>query len=397
MATRNSMKNVSLKDTILRGVYDENLKMQNDRHEPVRNRTFRRRKPALRVLFLVLLMGVLFGVHQVHTQKIDGNEVHSVSAVLEPAVNGAGTEPMLNGEVAESATESKQYFPIPQQFSYPMGPMGVLPGARVDFERLLDYSLILNNDAVRLSSVFGLDVQTIVIDPGHGGKDPGAVGTFGTMEKEIVLDIAMGLKKNLEKIGHYHVLLTRNEDKTMSLAERVAFANAANADLFISLHVNALPQKNFNVTETYYYGPPSDPETLKLVQQENRGSGISTRNFENMIRKISNTFKEQESANLAMAIQYSLFTNVKKYDKDITDAGVKIAPFIVLLGVNAPSVLVEISCITKKEEELKLNMLAYREEITTFLTQGMVRYLDTRNPHVFEGEKNGQKTRRKSS
>jgi len=255
----------------------------------------------------------------------------------------------------------------------------------------------LNNEKVRLSSVFGLDVRTIIIDPGHGGKDPGAIGAFGTMEKDIVLDIAKGLKDNLETSGRYNVILTRDEDKTMSLSERVDFANAANADLFISLHVNALPQKSFNVTETYYYGPPSDPKTLKLAEQENRGSGISTKEFENMIQKISNTFKEQESANLAMAIQHSLFTNVKKYDKDITDAGIKMAPLVVLLGVNAPSVLVEISCITKKEEELKLNMLAYREEITTFLTQGTIRYLNRRNLHVFEGEENGRKDHKKSS
>ena len=136
---------------------------------------------------------------------------------------------------------------------------------------------------------------------------------------------------------------------------------------------------------------------MELAERENKGSGISNKEFEYMIRKISNTFKEQESANLAMDIQHSLFTNVKKYDKDITNAGIKIAPLVVLLGVNAPSVLVEISCITKKEEELKLNMQAYREEITTFLTQGTMRYLNRKNLHVFEGEENGRKDRKKSS
>ena len=82
---------------------------------------------------------------------------------------------------------------------------------------------------------------------------------------------------------------------------------------------------------------------------------------------------------------------------EIADAGIKIAPFVVLLGVDAPAVLVEISCITKKEEELKLNMPAYREEITTFLSQGTVRYLERRNLHVLKGDENGQKVRKKSS
>jgi N-acetylmuramoyl-L-alanine amidase len=250
---------------------------------------------------------------------------------------------------------------------------------------------------VRLSSVFGLDVQTIVIDPGHGGRDPGAIGKLGTMEKDVVLDIAKGLKKQLEKSSRYHVILTRDEDKSISLADRINVTNAANADLFISLHVNALPQEKFNVTETYYYGPPSDSKTLKLAEQENKGSGISTKDFEKMIQKITDTFKEQESANLAMSIQHSLFTNVKKYDKDITNAGVKIAPFVVLLGVNAPSALVEISCITNKEEEFKLNIPSYRGEITTFLAEGIIRYLNRRNLYFSGGEQNGQENRSESS
>ena len=241
-----------------------------------------------------------------------------------------------------------------QKPSYVLRPSSVEP-VELNTDKLLDYSLILNDENVRLSSIFGLDVQTIVIDPGHGGRDPGAIGALGTKEKDIVLDIAKGLKNKLEKSGKFKVILTRDSDISMSLAERVEFANSGRTDLFISLHVNALPQKRENLIETYYYGPPSDDEPLRLAEQENRGSGLLTKDFENMIKKIGNTFKEQESATLASAIQHSLFTNVKKYDKDIADAGIKIAPFVVLLGVDAPSVLVEISCISKRQEELKLN------------------------------------------
>ena len=397
MATNDAPNSVDLKNTILRGVYDQNLKIKNDLYEPNKKRISRRKNPVSKIIILVFFTAVLFGVQQLHTGNIAVDEMHRVAVDPEKAEESSSIGPLPAVAAETSEPEALSFFPMPKQISYVMGLIDVSPFVELNADRLLDYSLMLNNEAVRLSSVFGLDVRTIVIDPGHGGKDPGAIGTFGTMEKDIVLDIARGLKDSLEKRGRYNVMLTRDEDKTMSLSERVDFANTANADLFISLHVNALPQKSFNVTETYYYGPPSDAETLKLAEQENRGSGISTKEFENMIRKISNTFKEQESANLAMAIQHSLFTNVKKYDKDITDAGIKIAPLVVLLGVNAPSVLVEISCITKKEEELKLNMKAYREEITTFLTQGTMRYLNRRNLHVFEGEENGRKDRKKSS
>ncbi|MCG6878575.1 MAG: N-acetylmuramoyl-L-alanine amidase [Deltaproteobacteria bacterium] len=397
MATHPAANSVNLKNTILKGVYDQNLKIENDRYEPSKKGISRRRKPVSRIIILVFFAAVLFGVQQVQTGNIAIDEIDPVTVAPATAEEVGPTEPLPAFEAEASDSESVSFFPIPKQFSYVMGLIDVSPSVELNADQLLDYGLMLNNEEVRLSSVFGLDVRTIIIDPGHGGKDPGAIGAFGTMEKDIVLDIAKGLKDNLETSGRYNVILTRDEDKTMSLSERVDFANAADADLFISLHVNALPQKSFNVTETYYYGPPSDPKTLKLAEQENKGSGISTKEFENMIQKISNTFKEQESANLAMAIQHSLFTNVKKYDKDITDAGIKMAPLVVLLGVNAPSVLVEISCITKKEEELKLNMLAYREEITTFLTQGTIRYLNRRNLHVFEGEENGRKDRKKSS
>ena len=208
-----------------------------------------------------------------------------------------------------------------------------------------------------------------------------------------MLDIAKGLQKKLQKSGNYNVVLTRNKDMTMSLANRVEFANSGRTDLFISLHVNALPQKRQNLIETYYYGPPLDEETLRIAEQENRGSGLLTKDFENMIKKIGNTFKEQESASLASAIQYSLFTNVKKYDKDIADAGIKFAPFVVLLGVDAPSVLVEISCISNKQEEVKLNMPAYRDEITSFLAEGIINYLAKRNVHFVKGDENGEKER----
>ncbi|MEA2115051.1 MAG: N-acetylmuramoyl-L-alanine amidase [Thermodesulfobacteriota bacterium] len=263
--------------------------------------------------------------------------------------------------------------------------------------QILDYNLLLNHDQVRLSSVFGLDVQTIVIDPGHGGRDPGAIGSHGTREKDIVLDIALRLRDQLMQSGQYMVLLTRDTDTFMSLADRVQFTNLNKADLFISLHINALPQKQFNVTETFYFGPPSDLYTLRLAEQENRGSELLTGDFKNMIKKIGDVLKEQESATLASTIQHSLFSNMEKYDRVIADNGIKIAPFVVLLGVDAPSVLVEISCISKSEEETNLNNPAYREKITSSLEEGISRYLTQRHTQVVKGDDNGEKISKNNS
>jgi len=391
MTIRNPAQSGRLKSAILRGVYDENLRMESD--QPVAKsarKLTRKRKGVLAGSLFCLILSLLAALYLGEWEK---------------------GEPLTTGGVAASSAVSPQIqdpFEIEVRVPVPVPTYSAPPASFVlrqssvepvelNTDQLLDYSLILNDSSVRLSSVFGLNVQTIVIDPGHGGRDPGAIGAMGTKEKDIVLDIALGLRDKLRKEGRYNVMLTREGDATMSLNERVEFANSGTTDLFISLHINALPQRRENLIETYYYGPPSDEETLRLAEQENRGSGLLTRDFENMIRKIGNTFKEQESATLASSIQHSLFTNVKKYDKDIADAGIKIAPFVVLLGVDAPSVLVEISCISKKQEELKLNMPAYRDEITSFLAEGIIRYLARRNLHVLKGEENGQEERTKSS
>jgi N-acetylmuramoyl-L-alanine amidase len=264
---------------------------------------------------------------------------------------------------------------------------------KLDTDKLLNYKLMLNDSNVRLSSVFGVGVQNIVIDPGHGGKDPGAIGPMGTKEKDIVLDIALRLRDKLRKNGKYNVFMTREKDTYLSLAERVKFANAKRADLFISIHINSLPQKQVNLIETYYYGPPSDKGTLRLAEQENKHSGVQTKDFADMIKKIGNTFKEQESVNLATSIQQSLFFNIKKHDHNIGNAGIKFAPFVVLLGVDAPSVLVEISCISDKQEEAKLNTTSYRSEVASFLADGIIHYLTDRHLHLSGGEINGKEKR----
>jgi N-acetylmuramoyl-L-alanine amidase len=359
-------KNDKLKATILREVFEENLRI--DAPGPrQRSRIVREGRKLIRLAPLLLgclALAVFFLLEP--DQPKPTPELPSTSQTIFPWHEIIYTPHLL----ADT--------PVP------------LPRVSFDASRLLNYDLLLNRQDVRLRSVFGLESRTIVIDPGHGGRDPGAIGNQGTMEKDIVLDIARRLKKELDKNSLYNVLLTREDDTFVSLAERVAFANRHRADLFISLHINALPQKEFNVTETYYFGPPSDIHTLRLAEQENRGSEIKTGDFKDMIKKIGNVLKEQESATLATTIQHNLFSNLKKYDRIIADRGIKIAPFVVLLGVEAPSVLVEISCISKNEEEANLNSAAYREKITTSLEKGINAYLGRPQTQVVKGEKNGK-------
>jgi N-acetylmuramoyl-L-alanine amidase len=225
-------------------------------------------------------------------------------------------------------------------------------------------------------NIFGFKVRTIIIDPGHGGEDSGAIGNMGTMEKDITLDVARRLRDKLSKSKNYQILMTRETDVTVPLNDRIEFANEHQADLYISIHVNYVPRKPINIIETYYFGSYTDSETLKLAQKENKGTEYTLSAYRDIIRKIGNTMKYQESKKLATSIQRSLYGNISKQNKDILDYGIKTAPFVVLLGVDVPSVLTEISCLSNEEEEAKLNFETYREEVATYLEEGIVRYLN---------------------
>ncbi len=378
-------ENANIRDVILQGVYEDNLAMSAPHAKPARSgwqAGFRFITRILSVLLItVVIVLIQFVADPINQQSTNPVAFSEMASILPWA------EIVHDQRVASFTVQQPSY--IADSTPWPVTPFNA--------QRLLDYNLLLNHDQVRLSSVFGLDVQTIVIDPGHGGRDPGAIGSHGTREKDIVLDIALRLRDQLMQSGQYMVLLTRDTDTFMSLADRVQFTNLNKADLFISLHINALPQKQFNVTETFYFGPPSDLYTLRLAEQENRGSELLTGDFKNMIKKIGDVLKEQESATLASTIQHSLFSNMEKYDRVIADNGIKIAPFVVLLGVDAPSVLVEISCISKSEEETNLNNPAYREKITSSLEEGISRYLTQRHTQVVKGDDNGEKISKNNS
>jgi N-acetylmuramoyl-L-alanine amidase len=227
-----------------------------------------------------------------------------------------------------------------------------------------------------LKDLFGLRARTIVIDPGHGGKDPGAVAPLGTREKDVTLDIARRLRDRLRARPGYEILMTRDDDSTVPLRRRVEFANAVRADLFISIHVNSIPGSDVNVVETYYFGPNSDGASLRLVEQENSGSGYRFSEFKEVLQKLGDTMKLQESRALALSIQDNLYRNKRRQDRGVRNLGIKTAPFVVLLGVDAPSVLSEVACLNNVEEERKLSQESYRDEIAAYLADGITDYLD---------------------
>jgi N-acetylmuramoyl-L-alanine amidase len=242
-----------------------------------------------------------------------------------------------------------------------------------------DYRPLLSQNDFPLRDIFGLRVRTIVIDPGHGGEDPGTSGEFGTREKDLTLDIARRLLRRLSRYEGYTISLTRTQDETLSLEERIEFANSRRADLFVSIHVNNIPDKPYSIVETYYFGPNDDRNVLALAEKENSGSPYTVGDFKAMMLKMTDTLKHQEGRTLASAIQRNLFDSMRRGNDRIYDYGVKTAPFVVLLGVDMPSVLTEVTCLSSREEEIKLRSEAYREEIAGCIEAGIVEYLQIKN------------------
>jgi N-acetylmuramoyl-L-alanine amidase len=239
-----------------------------------------------------------------------------------------------------------------------------------------EYRPLIQPKTVSISRMFGLGIKTIMIDPGHGGIDTGTTGKSGLKEKDITLDIAKKLRELLKKYPNYNVILTREDDTTLPLNKRVALAQKNKADLFISIHLNYLPTRPINMIETYYFGSSTDANALKVAEQENAGSQYTISEFKEIIEKISLTLKLQESKGLATSIQKSLFLNSRKQNENILNFGVKRAPFVVLLGVDVPAVLTEVSCISNKTEEKKLHTDTHRENIAHYIETGILDYLN---------------------
>lgn len=229
----------------------------------------------------------------------------------------------------------------------------------------------LNKQAVPLS------IKRIVIDPGHGG-DPGAMSDSGVTEKEITLDVALRLRRLMEN-EPVEVLLTRQTDQFVPLDKRVTFANENKADLFVSIHVNSVEPRSLRVLETYYVGPSDDPATLRLASIENKDSGYSLSDYKKILEKIYVDARHDESRVLAKTIQAQLYRTLKPANPVLENRGVKTAPFVVLIGTQMPAILVEISCLSNKDEAFLLTKEDYRENIALALLQGIRNYASNYN------------------
>ena len=219
----------------------------------------------------------------------------------------------------------------------------------------------------------GLSVSRIVIDPGHGGHDPGTPAK-GLTEAQLTLDVALRLEKLLAKETGVEVVLTRRTDVYVPLEERTAIANRSSADLFLSIHANSSRTTTAKGVETFFLSFASSPDAEAIAARENSASEREMHQLPDLIKAISLNNKLDESRDLANMVQDALVANLKKSNKDVRSRGVKKAPFVVLIGAQMPSVLAEISFITNRQELQLLKTNAYKQRIAESLYNAVMKY-----------------------
>lgn len=223
-----------------------------------------------------------------------------------------------------------------------------------------------------LAQQLGLGIRHIVIDPGHGGKDPGAMAN-GLKEKDVVLKLARKVAEQLKERHGYEVSLTREGDVFIPLEERTAIANTRKADLFLSLHLNAHPSKQAGGVETYFLNLATDADAMRVAALENASSTRSIGELQDILQDLLKNTKIDESQQLARFIQRNLARGLKQ-DYRIKNLGVKQAPFYVLIGAEMPAVLIEASFITNPAEAKLLQQDAYLDKIAVEIANGLNTY-----------------------
>lgn len=215
----------------------------------------------------------------------------------------------------------------------------------------------------------------IMVDAGHGGKDPGAVGANNLYEKDITLAMSKRLAKVLRKHLDCDVHLTRTKDVYLTLQQRTAMANRMGADVFISVHANASENKKVRGTETFFLNFSKNDKAVEVAARENNMSLQEVGDLELILFDLMANSKINESSRLATEVQASMISHLKQRFSSIRDLGVRQGPFHVLLGADMPSILVEAAFISNSTDAKLLLMNEFQETTAVGIARGVKSYL----------------------
>jgi N-acetylmuramoyl-L-alanine amidase len=220
-------------------------------------------------------------------------------------------------------------------------------------------------------------IRRIVVDPGHGGKDSGALGPGGAMEKDVALKVALKLARKLREELGIDVVMTRSTDVFIPLDERTAIANKVNADLFVSIHANASLNKSTEGMETYYLNLAKTDKAAQVAARENNTSLEKVSVLQAILFDLMANYKINDSAHLAEEVQLELFKRVGREYRSVRSNGVKQGPFYVLVGATMPSILVETAFISNELEEKRLGDAKYQDATAAGILNGIKAYIAT--------------------
>lgn len=290
------------------------------------------------------------------------NRVAATPAAAEPGPvsrPASGPAPGASGPVASPGGSGEGTLA-----SNPAGPNTVTLPAPPESNSRGNYSL---------ARQLGLGVSRIVIDAGHGGHDPGSLGT-GVREAELVLDVALRLEKLLKEEATIDVVMTRRTDVFVDLEERTRIANRQSADLFLSIHANSSRGKTAQGIETFFLNFATTNDAEEVAARENSAARGSMRQLPDIVKAITLNNKVDESRDLAETVQRHVVQRLRQSNRDLPDRGVKQAPFVVLIGASMPSVLAEIGFVSTPDEARRLKTSAYRQDVAEALRDAVLRY-----------------------
>ncbi len=292
--------------------------------------------------------------------RVAGLSSAAVNAVLPGAASPAPANPTLSLKAPEPPAAVAQPTPPVRTAVAPLPPVA-RPPARKDVKRV------------------------VVIDPGHGGVDPGAVGATGTFEKDVTLAVARELKRQLEGTGRYKVVMTRDDDTFIRLRDRIAVARAANAELFVSVHADSMRNRETRGASIYTLSEnASDDEAAGLAARENRAdiiAGVDLSHENKMVASILIDLAQRETMNHSASFAGIL---VSELDKDVQLVPLRphrFAGFAVLKAPDVPSVLIELGYLSNKNDEQLLMRPHYRGKLGNAIVRGIDRYFQKRPPN----------------
>jgi N-acetylmuramoyl-L-alanine amidase len=220
-------------------------------------------------------------------------------------------------------------------------------------------------------------IRRIVVDPGHGGHDPGAVGPSGIQEKDVVLAIGLKLRDLFKEELGVDVVMTRSTDIFIPLEERTAIANKVGADLFLSVHANAALNRSAAGIETYYLNLAKTEKVAQLAAKENGTSLEKVSVLQAILFDLMANYKLNDSAHLADEVQKALHKKIRTRHPDVKNLGVKQGPFYVLVGASMPSILVETAFLSNANEESRLKDPAYLDMSAEGILDGVRSYINS--------------------